>query len=161
MTLSTKELMLNAEQPWRYRKVQSSMKQTLQKIRHVACSSVCTSCGTSVRGSRKCYNFILKCPFSTRFPLIPCKEPQKKPPKFLTQIWETLWIINPSEGQGVMSSSECIKSRSSMKLVNFVMFLNFCLLNIFLQTFEKDKFNALEITPFLVFAWRRNIALLA
>ena len=48
-----------------------------------------------------------------------------------------------------------------MKLVNFVTFLNFCLLNIILQTVEKDKFNTLEITHALVYVWRRDITLLA
>ena len=63
-------------------------------------------------------------------------------------------------GQGTRSSSDCIKSYSSMKLVNFVTFLIFfCLLNIILQTVVKDKFNALEISPFLVYVWKREHSL--
>ena len=47
------------------------------------------------------------------------------PPKISTLILETLWIGSPSGERGVRSSSECIKSFSSMKLVNFDTFLNF------------------------------------
>ena len=39
--------------------------------------------------------------------------------------------------------------------------LIFSSLNIIVQTVEKVKFNALEISHFLVNVWRRNIALLA
>ena len=35
------------------------------------------SCGTSVRGSHKCYNFILKRLFFTRFASIPCRAPRE------------------------------------------------------------------------------------
>ena len=62
-------------------------------------------------------------------------------------------------GQGVRSSSEWIKSYSSIMLVNFSTFLNFFVHSIILQTVEKDKFNALEISHFLVYVWRREHSL--
>ena len=77
MTLFTKEFQFHAKQLWRHRKVQSSVKYTLQIICHVACSSVHASRGASVRGPFKCYNFILKCPFFTTFALIPWRAPRE------------------------------------------------------------------------------------
>ena len=121
VALSTKQLLLNAEQPWKYHKVQLPVKLTLQKIRNFACSSVHVSCCTSVRGLRKCYNFYDMSVFHQI-----CFDSLWSTLRNLQnyrQIWQTLWIGSPSGGQGVRSCSECVKSYSSMKLVNFGLFL--------------------------------------
>ena len=100
--------------------------------------------------------FFFKHRFFTRFALIPCSASRETSENVDTDLAyamdrQSLWRTGR-----IKSRNECIKSCSSMKLVNFGMFQNFLLLNIILQTVEKDKFNALEISHFLVYLWRRR-----
>ena len=55
-----------------------------------------TSHATPVRGARKRYNLVIKCPFFTRFPLIPSKAPRETPKNIDTDLSDamdkqTLW----------------------------------------------------------------------
>jgi len=100
----------------------------------------------------------------------------RNPQKMYSQMWQMLWIGSPSGEQGTRSSSECIKSFCSMKLVNFGTFLNFLftqyscpntrknmfnaldMFNVF-HMFRKYMFNALDMfndSHFLVYMWRRR-----
>ena len=96
--------------------------------------------------------------FFYRFALTPCRAPRETSENIDTDLGDamdrqSLWGIGC-----IRSSSECIKSYSSMKLVNLGEFRNFLLTQYNSPNRRKtlNKFNVLEISHFLVYVWQKE-----